>query len=216
MTSARDIRAMVSSIDRCMQVLRGARGADVDVEARKKSRDALVEDIDDATALLRTAKRSGVDASRLVGKIETAQKLLGKDGLVVADSLSNDGSDHSQHPNTPEPRHPGSPPPPPTPIPQMERLDLDRRSDDNVSLRSSVAARNAVVIRRREEEIRRRDEDVDLKRRLDAIAAVELESTREREAMEFEILRIRHQREEIDAEEEDQRRNSSSNGSVRV
>ena len=75
MSSARDIRAMISSLEKTMHVVRSDRGADVDVETRKKSREALVEDIDDATALLRTAKRSGVDASRLIGKVEVRSSL---------------------------------------------------------------------------------------------------------------------------------------------
>ena len=66
-----------------MHAVRSARGADHNVEARKKARADLDEDIDDATALLRTAKRSGVDASRLVGKVEAAQKLLGKDSCLI-------------------------------------------------------------------------------------------------------------------------------------
>ena len=109
MTSARDVRAMVSSIDRCMHVVRSARGADVDVEARKKSREALEEDIADATALLRTARRTGIDATRLIGKIDAAQKLLGKEGLVVVDTLSDNGSVVDHRPDAPEPRHPASP-----------------------------------------------------------------------------------------------------------
>merc|ERR1712015_328773 len=163
---------MVSSIDRCMQVLRGARGADVDVETRGKARDALVEDVDDASAMLRTAKRSGVDASRLVGKIEAAQKLLGKDSLVVVDSLSDNGSGLNQHPNTPEPRHPASPPQ----STRTKQAVSGRVDDDAASVRSSVAARNADEIRRREKEIRRRDEDVEMTQRREAF---ELKSTRE-------------------------------------
>jgi len=195
-----------------MHVLRSARGADVDVETREKSRAALAEDIDDATALLRTARRSGVDASRLVGKIDAAQKLLGKDTLVVVDSLSDDGSHLSRRPTTPEPRCPESPPPPPPPasLSQMERVDRDRRDDDdNVSLRSSVAARNAGELKRREEEIRRRNEDVELRRRKEDIE-------RSMDAIDLEILRVRHNREETDAEEEDERRSlfSGENGRV--
>ena len=101
---------MISSLEKTMHQVRSSRGADVDVETRKESREALDEDIDDATALLRTAKRSGVDASRLIGKVEAAQKLLGKDSLVVVDSLSNNGSVVNHRPNSPEPRHPASRP----------------------------------------------------------------------------------------------------------
>merc|ERR1712015_199340 len=102
LTSRADV--MVSSIDRCMHVMRSARGADV--EARKKSREALEEDIADATALLRTARRTGIDATRLIGKVDAAQKLLGKEGLIVVDTLSDNGSVVNHRPDAPEPRHP--------------------------------------------------------------------------------------------------------------
>lgn len=164
MTSARDVRAMVSSIDRCMHVVRSARGADVDVETRKKSREDLEEDIADATAVLRMARRSGVDVSRLVGKVDAAQKLLGKDDLIVVDSLSNNGSVVNHRPNSLEPRHPASPPQ----STRIGQMDLDRRDDDNVSLRSSVAERNAAEIQRREEEVRRQNEEVELNQYDDA------------------------------------------------
>ena len=83
MSSARDIRAMVASLEKNMHVVRSTRGANRDVEAQKKARDDLEEDVTDATAVLRMARRSGVDPSRLVGKVEAAQKLLGKDSCLI-------------------------------------------------------------------------------------------------------------------------------------
>ena len=70
MKSARDIRAMISSLEKSMHRVRSSRGADVDVETRKKSWEALDEDIDHATDLLRMAKRLGLDSSRLIGMIK--------------------------------------------------------------------------------------------------------------------------------------------------
>ena len=76
-----------------------------------------------------------------------------------------------------------------------------RNNNDACSLRSLVAVRNAEEIRCREEEIHRREEDVTLRR--------------EMEALELKILKVCHQREEDDAEE-DERRSSLSNNSDRV
>ena len=79
MTSARDIRAMVASLDKNMQQVRSARGADRDVEARKKMRADLEEDIADAAAgVLRMSKRSGVDSTRLSEKMIAAKAPLKK------------------------------------------------------------------------------------------------------------------------------------------
>ena len=100
---------MISSLEKTMHRLRSSRGADIDVETRKKSREDLYEDIADATALLRTAKRTGIDATRLIGKVDAAQKLLGKEDLVVVDTLSDNGSVVDHRPDAPEPRHPASP-----------------------------------------------------------------------------------------------------------
>ena len=208
MTSARDIRAMVSSIDRNMHQVRSNRGADVNVDAQKKSLESLVEDIADAAAMLRMAKRSGVDATRLIEKIEVAKKLLNKES-------SQSGNDRVA-PNLPEARVPHvleSPPPPPSSLTGVKQMDSGRKDDDNVSLRSSVVAKNAEELRRREAEIRRRDErreeDAALKRKMEA-------AEKAMEAVDLEMLRVRHQRLEDDAEEEDQRRGSLSNGSDRI
>ena len=78
MSSARDIRAMVASIEKTMQQLRSARGADRDVDARKKAYADLEEDLADAAGALRMSKRSGVDSTRLSEKIIAAKALLTK------------------------------------------------------------------------------------------------------------------------------------------
>ena len=141
MSSARDVRAMISSLEKTMHRLRSSRGADIDVETRKKSREDLYEDIADATALLRTAKRTGIDATRLIGKVDAAQKLLGKEDLVVVDTLSDDGSVDNQRPNSPEPRHPASPPPPPSQSTRIGQMDLVRRRQRQPSEFGSGAER---------------------------------------------------------------------------
>ena len=144
MSSARDIRAMISSLDKSMHQVRSARGADGNVEAREKARAALDEDIADATALLRTARRSGVDASRLIGKIEAAEKLLKKEHHSIEDASSGNDSVYNR-PNIPEPRHPNSPPR----HSRVGQVKPSRSGDDARSVRSSVAARNAEELRRR-------------------------------------------------------------------
>ena len=73
---------MISSLDKTMHVVRSARGADRNDEAREKARADLDEDVTDATAVLRMAKRSGVDSSRLVGKVEAAQSCSVKMSLL--------------------------------------------------------------------------------------------------------------------------------------
>ena len=78
MSSARDVRAMVASIEKTMQCARSVRGPDVEVERREKARADLEDDVADASALLRIAARTGVDSSRLSGKLEAAKKLLAK------------------------------------------------------------------------------------------------------------------------------------------
>ena len=83
---------MISSLDKSMHQVRSARGADGNVEAREKARAALDEDIADATALLRTARRSGVNASRLIGKIEATEKLLKKEHHSIEDASSGNDS----------------------------------------------------------------------------------------------------------------------------
>ena len=200
---------MVSSLDKVMHQVRSARGADCDVEARKKARAALDEDIADATALLRVAKRTGVDSTRLSEKLEAARKLMGKDGLQIEAVSTGNGSVTSNLPGTQEPRLPENPPQ----HTHIKQAVQNRRDDDAVSLRSSVAARNADEILRREKEIRRRDEDSELKRRMEA---VQREARRQVEAVELEMLKVKHHREEADAEEEDERRSVISNGGDRV
>jgi len=221
MSSSRDIRAMIASLEKSMQQIRSCRGPEVDVERRRKARSDLEEDVIDATGVLRMAKRSGVDSSRLAEKVEAARKLMEKEDSAAGTAAA--GND-SVAPNTPvsrEPRHPASP----TQTTFVKQTAQSRRDDDAGSIRSSVAARNADELRRREEEIRRRDEDVKLRQRMDAIdleskqrreafeleskqrrEALELESARKREAIELEALKVKHQREEDDAEEEDERR----------
>ena len=198
MPSARDIRAMVSSLEKTMHQVRSSRGANSDVEAREKAHAALEEDVADAAALLRVAERMGVDSSRLSGKVEAAKKLLGKH-LLIEVATSGNGSVTSHHPNTPESHYPESPPQ----HTRVNQMESSRKDDDACSLRSSVAARNAEEIRCREKELRRREEDIIL--------------TREMDALELKIMKVRHQRDEDDAEEEDERRNSlPSNNSDRV
>ena len=165
MTSARDLRAMVASLERCMHRVRSARGAGCDAESRSKARSSLEEDVADASGLLRVAKRTGLDTSRLTDKLDAAQKLLGQANLVVVDTLSDDGSRVDNRPNSPEPRHPASP----TQSTRAKQAISGQSNDDAASVRSSVAARNAGEVKRREEEIRRREEDFKLKQEREAI-----------------------------------------------
>ena len=65
MTTARDIRAMSASVEKSMQRVRSSRGAEIDADDRKKVREDLVEDVTDANALIRVAKRTKVDHTRL-------------------------------------------------------------------------------------------------------------------------------------------------------
>ena len=141
-----------------------------------------------------------------------------EDGAAGAAAAGND-SVALNPPSVRVPRHPASLASQPQQTLFKETLQ-SRRDDDDVSVRSSVRARNAEELRRREEAIRRRDEDVELKRKMDAIdaeaLALTLEMTRKKEAAELEALRIRHQREDVDAEEEDERRSAAPVGSDRV
>ena len=50
--------------------------SDIGVEVRKNVRAELEEDVADAKALLRMAKRSGMESSRLSEKIDAARLLL--------------------------------------------------------------------------------------------------------------------------------------------
>ena len=194
---------MVASLEKTMQQLRSCRGADVSAESRVKTRRDLEEDVADAAALLRVATRSGVDSSRLSGKLEAARKLLGKESQLAVDNAPGNGSVTL---NLPVAQTPPRPEPP-------AQSHLSQRGSVTGSIRSSVAARNADERRRRQESIRRQDEDAELQREL---KAVELDARKKREAIESRIMEVRHGREENDAEEEDERRSSISAGSSKV
>ena len=78
----------MASLEKSMHQVRSARGADRNVDARKKARAALDEDVADATAVVRMARRTGDDSSRLIGKVDAAKKLLGKEENLVEDDIS--------------------------------------------------------------------------------------------------------------------------------
>ena len=77
MTTARDIRAMVTSLEKAMQTSRSAKGAGnaVDFQA---SLSKLEKEVGDARAMTTLARRTGVDAVRLESKIVAAKSLSDK------------------------------------------------------------------------------------------------------------------------------------------
>ena len=74
MSSAREVRAMVASMERAMQQLRSLENEG----ERKKSRTNLEEDVTDARAMVKVAKHLGVDVARLGKKIAAAKGFLKK------------------------------------------------------------------------------------------------------------------------------------------
>ena len=101
MSSSRDVRAMVASIEKSMQQLRSLRGSDVDVERRRKALSDLEEDVTDATALLRVTLRSGVDSSRLSGKLDAAKKLSERESQSFKDGATGNDSVPPNPPDAP-------------------------------------------------------------------------------------------------------------------
>ena len=198
MTTARDLRAMVAGIERAMQSFRSARGAGSSVELAKACA-GLEKEVIDAKAMTILAKRSGVDAIRLEGKIIAAKKLL--DGTAsatgnddVGDRNSVRESERSFVTRSDAFDSPASRPEPPRP-----QISHEQRDDsDAASLRSSVAARHEDQLRLRMEEIalRRKMKDVNEKAEQEAEKA-----RRVVEDLEVRMLAIRHRRVESEVEE---------------
>ena len=72
MMLARDVRAMVSSLDKNIPQVRSARGPSCDNEIRRKARAELEEDVADAAALLQVT---------LIGKNRSQEEISGKERM---------------------------------------------------------------------------------------------------------------------------------------
>ena len=212
MSSARDIRAMVASIEKTMQQLRSARGADRDVDARKKAYADLEEDLADAAGALRMSKRSGVDSTRLSEKIIAAKALLTKfnplSGSTVVDiegsvvggmsdlaTRSDAAGSAVSHPENNQSQYLRAP-----------------RDDDELSVRSSIASRNEEERTFRSKEISLRRKVEDLERARQNLERERQDLEREKEDAEMELMSVRHKRTEAEAEARDSQSDKSSVG----
>ena len=171
MSSARDIRAMVASIEKTMQQLRSTRGAGRDVEARKKAYTDLEEDLADAAGALRMSKRSGVDSTRLSEKIIAAKALLTKfnplSGSTVVDIEGSDLGDGSSVVTRSDAVGSAAA------RPEHSQISHVQRDIDEESVRSSVVARHdeqrrlhiqEISLRRKMEDLERAKQDIERER----------------------------------------------------
>ena len=92
MTTPRDIRAMVTGLEKVMQSARSAKGAG-DAAGIRSASSKLEKEVNDAKATSTLAKRSGVDAFRLESKIVAAKSLSDKlKSILNSDAAEADGS----------------------------------------------------------------------------------------------------------------------------
>jgi len=205
---------MVAGVEKAMQSFRSAKGAGSSAELVKACAN-LEKEVVDAKAMAILAKRSGVDAVRLEGKIIAAKKLLDANPSAAGNVIVDDANSVRESERSFVTRSDAFDSPASRPEPPRSQISHGRRDDsDAASLRSSVAARHEDQLRLRIEEIalRRRMKDIKEKAVQEAEKAErEAEKARrEIEDLEVEMLAIRHKR--VESEMDDRSSQSGASG----